>query len=204
MQNSSDWNSRTRETLLEKIKNQHDEASWEDFVYHYSGYIYNVVRRMNLNHHDAEEIVQTVNLKVWSKIQDFNYDSSKGRFRGWLCTVTSNEVKMFLRKKKRRIPEIKRNDDDSNEYYLEQISMPDINSLINEEWELYITELAWKNIQDCFEEKTKTAFEMVSKGKDPKQIAEELGIAQSTVYVAKKRVSDRLRKEIQRLNHELD
>ena len=203
MTSYSDWNNQTRETLLQRIKNRHDEDSWEDFIKHYAGYIYNIVRRMNLNHHDAEEIVQTVNLKIWNKIQDFDYDSNKGRFRGWLCTVASNEAKMFLRKKKRRIPELKRSEADED-YTPEQIDMPDINKLITEEWEIYITELAWNNIQDCFEEKTKLAFEMVSKGIDPKKIAEELGIAQSTVYVSKKRVADRLRKEIQRLNYELD
>ena len=129
MSDLSNWNNQTRETLLHRIKNQRDEKSWEDFVHHYSGYIYNIVRRMNLNHHDAEEIVQTVNLKIWSKIQDFDYDSTKGRFRGWLCTVASNEAKMFLRKKKRRIPELKRNDD-GDDYIPEQIDLPDIEKLI--------------------------------------------------------------------------
>ena len=50
----------TRETLLERIRNRHDEQSWEDFVYYYKQYIYIICRRMGLNHHDAEEIVQKV------------------------------------------------------------------------------------------------------------------------------------------------
>ena len=53
-----EWN--TRQTLLERIRDKHDESSWEDFVYYYKQYIYVVVRSMNLNHHDAEEIVQMV------------------------------------------------------------------------------------------------------------------------------------------------
>ena len=75
----NNWN--TRVTLLEKIRDRHDETSWEDFVYYYKQYIYVVVRGMNLNHHDAEEIVQMVLLKVWDKLPEFNYDSEKGRFR---------------------------------------------------------------------------------------------------------------------------
>ena len=87
---------KTRETLLEKIKNKHDEASWEDFVFYYRNFIYILCRRMNVNHHDSEEIVQKVLLISWNKLPEFEYDK-KQNFRGWLCQVTKNCVKDFFR-----------------------------------------------------------------------------------------------------------
>ena len=76
---ASAW--KTRETLLERIKNPLDESSWEDFVRYYQPFIYGVVRGMRIPHHDAEEIVQTILLKAWKKLPDFEYDRARGRFR---------------------------------------------------------------------------------------------------------------------------
>ena len=84
------WN--TRKTMLIRLKNQYDENSWEEFVSTYKQYIYNVARRMELNHHDALEIVQLVLIKLWRKLPDFSYDNYRGKFRNWLYTVTANRV----------------------------------------------------------------------------------------------------------------
>jgi RNA polymerase sigma factor (sigma-70 family) len=194
----------TRETLLERVKNRHDEDAWNDFVHYYGRYIYGIVRRMNLNHHDAEEVVQTVNLKLWQSLPDFQYDARKGRFRGWLCTVTKNEVKRLLRKRKAELARLEAHEQSRVAAYLERIQMPDINALAEEEWRAYIARLAWERVEDRFESNTKQAFEMVSKGRPVAAVAQDLGIAESSVYVYKKRVEDRLRSEIMQLNAALD
>ena len=36
----------TRITLLQRIRDQHDESSWEDFVVHYRPYIFAVLRNI--------------------------------------------------------------------------------------------------------------------------------------------------------------
>ena len=73
----------TRVTLLMRVKNQHDDKSWEDFVFYYKKkFIYIICRKMGLNHHDGEEVVQKVLLKLWDKLPEFEYDQGS-RFRGW-------------------------------------------------------------------------------------------------------------------------
>ena len=72
MSDSEQENYHTRETLLEKIRNQHDDKSWEDFVFYYKHFIYIICRRMNLAHHDAEEVVQKVLVKVWNTPLDLS------------------------------------------------------------------------------------------------------------------------------------
>ena len=69
-------NFHTRETLLEKIRNRHDEASWEDFVFYYRQYVYIIWRGMNVNHHDSEEIVQKVMMKACDKLPELEYDKN--------------------------------------------------------------------------------------------------------------------------------
>ena len=97
MSDDFQWN--TGQTMLLRLRDKHDDDSWEEFVSYYKQYIYNIVRYMKLNHHDATEIVQLVIIKLWKKLPTFKYDEHRGRFRNWLHTVTANQVKDFLRKK---------------------------------------------------------------------------------------------------------
>ncbi len=197
----SNWN--TRQTLLEKIRDKHDDASWEDFVFYYRQYIYVVVRGMNMNHHDADEIVQIVLLRVWEKLPSFKYDSQKGRFRGWLCTVTSNIVKNYLRSRKSQLNRIDKLQQKDELDYLNNISLPEIEKIASREWENYIANIAWKNIQGNFAEHVRECFLLMSDEVPVEEIAKKLGISESSVYVYKKRVLDKLFAEINRLENEL-
>lgn len=196
----TEWN--TRQTLLEKIRDKHDETSWEDFVYYYKNYIYVVVRSMNLNHHDAEEIVQLVLVKVWDKLPDFQYDSEKGRFRGWLCRVTGNLVKNYLRSRKSQTSRVEKMKEQSPDY-LDGIAIPEIEVIADREWENYIANMAWNNIENSFSENVKECFLLMSDGIAVADIAQKMEISESSVYVYKKRVTDRLFVEINRLERDL-
>ena len=79
----------TRVSLIGKAKNQNDNKAWTDFISYYREYIYRVVRRMGLAHHDAEEVVQLTLLKLWNAMPGFEYVPSKGRFRCWICPPIS-------------------------------------------------------------------------------------------------------------------
>lgn len=194
----------TRETLLRRVRRQHDHKAWEEFVHYYRGYVYGIARRMGLNHHDAEEVVQTVMVKCWQKLPDFEYDQRKGRFRGWLCTVGGNEVKMLLRRRSQGLDRLDPDKRAEVQGYLQQVDVNPTEQLIEREWVTYITTLAWQRIQSQVGEKEKQAFEMVSKGKAVEDVAKALDLTVSSVYVYKKRVQDRLRDEIVLLNNELD
>lgn len=197
----ADWN--TRQTLLEKIRDKHDDESWEDFVYYYRQYIYVVVRSMNLYHHDAEEIVQLVLLKVWEKLPDFQYDREKGRFRGWLCRVTGNITKNYLRSRKSQINRVEKFKQQEEIHYLNSVSLPEIEDIASREWENYIANIAWKNIENNFKDHVKECFLLMSDDVPVADIAVKLGISESSVYVYKKRVLDRLFAEINRLERDL-
>ncbi len=199
---STQW--QTRETLLNKIKNKQDDKAWEDFTFYYRDYIYNIIIRMNVKHHDAEEIVQDVILKAWNKLPEFVYDASKGRFRGWLCRVTGNAVKDFFRKKKQNVTNLSKQELTEQSNYLDRINLPEIKKIAEQEWKSYISKMAWENIENVFEEKVKKCFIMLTEGKNPKSICKNLGIAQGTVYVYKQRVVEKLQSEIIRLESELN
>lgn len=194
----------TRVTLLQRVRSQHDQQAWEEFVRYYRDYVHNIARRMGLNHHDAEEVVQTVMLKCWQKLPEFEYDSNRGRFRGWLCTIAGNEVKMLVRRREKGLQQLTPEEAAEVMQYLRQVDADPTEQLIEREWVAYITTLAWQEVQGVVSEKERQAFERISKGETPETVAQALGLSVSSVYVYKKRTQDRLRAAIARLNTELD
>lgn len=194
----------TRQTLLIRIRNQHDEKSWEEFIVYYQNYVFAVVNNMNISHHDAEDIVQTVMLKSWEKLPEFEYSTHKGRFRGWLATVTRNAVSNFLRKKKWELNNLDNPEIDSKaQEYLNGISLPEIEQISKREWKLYIAGLAWKNVKKQLSEESTEAFIMLADDVPPQEVSKKMGIPIDSLYVYKARIKKRLCQEIKHLEDEL-
>ena len=193
----------TRLTLLQKIKNCQDEQSWEEFVDYYKGYIYAIILNMNINYHDTQDLVQAVLLKAWKNLPEFEYDPGKGRFRGWLTTVTKNTVKRFLHKQSRQLNNADEDKKKEFEEYLENVSLPDIENIAQREWEAYISKMAWENISLELADTVRLVFEDLMNGEKPRDIAVKHDFAENTVHVYKKRVQKLMFKEILRLEAEL-
>src|SRR5262249_50937715 len=80
--------SRTQVTLLGRLRSDPaDAAAWGEFVEHYGPKIYAWCRRWNAQDADADDVTQTVLLKLAAKLRDFAYDPSRS-FRSWLKTLT--------------------------------------------------------------------------------------------------------------------
>src|ERR1051325_601794 len=77
----------TRASLLERLKDLDDQASWNDFYEIYHDLIFSVARRAGLNEMEAAEVVQDTLISVAKKMPGFTYDPSKDSFKGWLLTV---------------------------------------------------------------------------------------------------------------------
>jgi RNA polymerase sigma-70 factor (ECF subfamily) len=189
---------RTRVTLLRRLRSQQDERSWCEFVGYYRGYILRIARRVGLGHHDTEEVAQNVCLKAWKALPQFAYDPERGRFRNWLWEMTANEARTLWRARQRKTP------------------LPEAlgeaggsragpgGAWIEHEWRCHVAGEAWRRVAPEFEERTRRVFELLSRGRDAAAVAAELGLSVSSVYVYRKRVQDRLRREVMRLNALLD
>nr|WP_294895885.1 sigma-70 family RNA polymerase sigma factor [uncultured Pedobacter sp.] len=63
----------------------------------YQQKVYWHIRRMVLNHDDADDLVQDVFIKVWKNLANFRQDA---QLYTWLYRIASNECITFLNKKK--------------------------------------------------------------------------------------------------------
>ena len=193
----------TRQTLIHRISKTQDEKSWEEFVHYYKRYLYVVVRNMNVRHHDCEEIVQSVMIKVWDKLKAFQYHPSKGKFRYWLCTIARNSVIDFIRKQQsqqRRKDGLKEKESVEN---LNNIKLPEVEEIAEREWQNYLANLALEKIRKQYNEKHVECFLLFSEGKSVSEISEKLELSENSVYIYKGRIQETLIKEVRRLEAEL-
>lgn len=194
---------KTRVTLLYRVKNQLDEKSWDEFVGYYKNYIYIVARNMNLEHHDAEDILQRVLLKLWEKLPEFEYSTKKGTFRSFLCTIIRNMAIDLLKKKSRMMNDAQGEDKANLKKYIEKVTLPEIEVIADREWKLFLANAAWEKVEKELTSKVKETYLMLLKGKSMDDVASTVGIQKNTVYVYKLRVIEKIQKEIKRLEREL-
>ena len=86
--------------LLAKIRNPETRHyGFNLLVRHYQERIYWHIRKMVIDHDDADDLVQEVFIKVWKGLDKFREDA---QLFTWIYRIATNECLTFLAKKKRR------------------------------------------------------------------------------------------------------
>lgn len=177
----------TSASLLLRIRNAQDVDAWQMFVSIYQPLVERYAIRRGLQYADAADVSQLVLSKVSQAIRGFDYSPERGRFRGWLGTITANEVKTFQARQGRQGPVVDEAHSTPHE--------PD--PLWNAEFIDHVLAVALDRIRPEFTPATWAAFEAAwVRQEAPGAIATNLGIALHTVYVNKSRVLQRLEKEV--------
>ncbi len=78
----------TRQSLLNRLKDWGDQASWQDFFDTYWQLIYNVATKAGLTDTEAQEVVQETVIAVAKSISEFKTDPAHGSFSAWLMRLT--------------------------------------------------------------------------------------------------------------------
>jgi RNA polymerase sigma factor (sigma-70 family) len=180
----------TKPSLLLRIRDADDSASWSEFAEIYGPVIRSYCRRRGLQPTDADDVVQETLLQVARSIGTFDYDSSLGRFRDWLGTVVRNKITRFFESKSRQVATI---DNDQSAQLEASSECAEWTASVHAR----ILEVALLRIRAGFESSTWDAFERLwCVGSPAPEVARTLGMAIDSVYAAKSRVLKRLREEI--------
>jgi RNA polymerase sigma-70 factor (ECF subfamily) len=91
----------TSTSLIARVK-ERDAAAWSRLARIYSPLIYRWARQCGLQASDAADAVQEVFLAVSKNVAAFDHAGPSATFRGWLWTITRNQVRLFHRKRKGR------------------------------------------------------------------------------------------------------
>ena len=188
----------TRFTLIQKMKNNPDENSWDEFDQTYRPYIIGIVRKLNFDYHENEDMTQMIMVKLWKGLQNFDYRPGECRFRSWVAIVARNAVTQNLSLNRNKM--LKKMDGDLE---VDGVSAPEIEEVAFEEWKEFILQKAMEYTQQQFKEQVFEVFLKFTEGMKAEEVAVATGVAPGSVYVYKKRVEAVLKKEILRLNEEL-
>jgi RNA polymerase sigma factor (sigma-70 family) len=189
----------TRMTLVERIRDQYDNLAWEEFVEIYEPYIYAIIRRMGISAEESKDIHQNVLLQIWKKLPEYKKIANT-RFRGWICTVTANAVRYYVRSKTNKSKVIDRlgNEDEWN-----GSSQQELDAIADEEWEFFLAQAALENVRKGYSGKAVDVFLLSVSGKSIQEISSALELEESSVYQLRARVKKSLTKEVARLREEL-
>ncbi|EAR01624.1 RNA polymerase sigma factor [Maribacter sp. HTCC2170] len=89
------------ETLLNELKQLETQAkAFEVLVNTYKERLYWHIRRIVLNHDDADDVLQNTFIKVFKNIEGFKGDS---KLFSWMYRIATNESLTFLKKKSNKL-----------------------------------------------------------------------------------------------------
>jgi RNA polymerase sigma-70 factor (ECF subfamily) len=199
---------RTRQTLLQKLKDYDNAVSWQEFMDMYWNMVYSVALRSRLNHQDAEDLAMEVMAEVARKMPEFKYDPKRGSFRGWLLTLTRWRIKDRQRRRNPAEPAEEHTvADESSTSPIERMPAPDA-----PEWEPaadreYLQQVL-KRAMDRVRERAKPlhfqVFDYCARQEWPAaKVSAMLGVSRLHIHLINHRIRGALKREVRRIEKEM-
>jgi RNA polymerase sigma factor (sigma-70 family) len=211
---SSDEFIPTRASLLGRLKDWGDQASWQDFFDTYWRLIYSVATRAGLSDAEAQDVVQETLVTVAKKIGQFKSDPARGSFKGWLLLITRRRIADQFEKRAKlamhpsgptgRLARLSDCPDDSTRTStVERAPDPasfNLDACWEEQWQENLLCAATEKVKSQVSPKQFQMFELYVLREWPvRKVADTLGVNVGQVYLAKHRISRLLQKEIRKL-----
>lgn len=191
----------TRKSLLSRLKNWNDQGSWKEFFDTYWRLIYNTARKAGLSDAEAQDVVQETVISVYKNIPGFEYDPKRCSFKTWLLRLVHWRIVDQIRK---RLPGLEHAQSMEGMDPIE--GLPDksdeqLEKIWQEEWESYLIDRGLATMKGRVNPKHFQVFHLVYvRQYTVAQVAKELGVTRTWVYLVKHRLSKMFENEIQKLN----
>jgi len=182
----------TRASLLVRLRDPRDEAAWTEFIDLYVPLIYRYARKQGLQDADAADLSQEVLRAIAGAVGRLEYDPRRGAFRNWLFTVVRRKLSNWRRAQRNR-PDGR--DALATNHLLEQCPMPPAGEAAWEtEWEDRLFAWACEQVRPTITASTWQAFWRTAiDGQPTRQVAADLDLSVTAVYLARRRVLARLK-----------
>ena len=194
----------TRLSLLVRLRDPRDEQAWAEFVAIYTPLIQRVARARGLQPADAADLAQEVYRAVAAAIDRWDADPARGSFRGWLFRIARNLAVNLLVARRRHV---QGTGDSAVLDLLRQQPATDAEETLLFDVEYLRSLFGWaaERVRPEFREPTWRAFWRTAvEGHEPRAVAAELGISAGAVYIARSRVTARLRAVIEQTQGPID
>ena len=189
----------TDPSLIDRVKDMSDGASWLEFMGIYQPVVYRLARRRGMQDADAQDVVQLVFSSISRSLDGWKSVVDQPPFRAWLTTIARNAITTAL---------TRRRPDQGAGSTSVAIALDGLPSAEQSDAELImearreIVRWAAEQIRPEFAELTwdifwKTAMEDVSVA----DVSKSSGRSTGAIYVARHRVLARLKEKIAEVSH---
>ena len=199
----------TRASLLFRLRDWKDAASWEEFYRLYRKLVYGLARRSGLSHNEAEEVTQDVFKRVAETIHNFEPDPQRGSFRGWLMNLTRWRVAdKFRARRPDEFPIVVSKDGTATKTAgsIERLPDPQTSdeAIWENEWQRNVLEVALARLARRVPAKQFQAFDLYARQNWPVlKVSRELGTNPAAVYLIRHRLTRQLKAEVAYLKSQL-
>jgi len=199
----------TRPSLLFRLKDWKDEASWTEFYSLYFNLVRGVALKAGLSYADAEEVSQDVFKRVAETIHEFESNPDRGTFRGWLLTQARWRITDKFRSHKpheRKMPKASSADQGDHTRTIERLPAPnEENEIWETEWRKHIFEIALARLARRVPAKHFQVFDLHKrKNWEVLRLSRELKINPASVYLIVHRLTKQLKAEVDILRIRLE
>ncbi len=198
----------TRASLIQRLKNWEDQASWQEFFETYCRLIFGVAVKRGLTKSEAQEVVQETMISVAKHMPAFKYDPAIGSFKTWLLNMTRWRIADQVRKRLPLAAIQEAGDGILHEDYEpagagSEVS-PELEKIWDAEWEKNLLEVAVGKARRKLDPHQYQIFDFyVNKAWPAEKVAKTLGISTNQVYLAKHRVTELIMQEVERLKKDV-
>jgi RNA polymerase sigma factor (sigma-70 family) len=192
----------TRQSLLERLKDVADDASWTVFFETYWRLIYHTGLKAGLTEVEAQDLVQETVISVFKSMEAFTYERGHGSFKHWLLKLTHWRIQDQLRKRQRglAIPTRPRNKDTETIARIPDPNSSSLDATWDEEWTNNLLHAAVERVKRKVDPKQWQIFELCTFKQWPvSRISHALGISAAKVYIIRHRLKKVLKKELDEL-----
>jgi len=198
---------RTRTTLLYRLRDLDDQASWQEFFDTYWKLIYAVACKYGFTEAAAEDVVQETMVAVSRHMPQFRYDPAKGSFKTWLLRITRSRIYDALRRTRyKREDRYRRREIALKTSVMESYPAPEevrLEEMWEEEWRKHRLDRALQQIKRSANAREFQMFYLhVIKNVPARDVARGLGAKLAEVYAVKYKLAPRLERELNRLADE--
>jgi RNA polymerase sigma factor (sigma-70 family) len=177
----------TQVTVLLGVADPANHQAWDVFLARYGPMVRGRCRHWFPD--AADDMAHEVFTRLVFIMRTYQYRPERGRFRGWLKTVTHH---LMADLKRGRWPVC------ADAEALDRLEAHlDLEARLAAEYDLELLELAKANVRNRVEDRTWSAFvETAERGRRPAEVARALGMKVGTVYQAKHSVLTALGREV--------
>ena len=197
----------TRYSLLSRLKDRGDDASWRDFYETYRHLIHSFALKSGLAPMEADDVLQETVLSVSKHLESFKKERKLGSFKGWLLNLTRWRIEDQLRKRmkdhaRERLHKLAFVDADDVPL---NTSSQDLEQLWESEWRANVLAVATDRVKQKVKEEHYQIFHLMMVKKWPAgKVAKFLDVSLARVYLAKHKVSSLMREEIKLVRAKLE